>query len=221
MPSIFQNMFTQEWIYQLIVSFLIFSISLTVHEYAHAFVADKLGDPTARYMGRLTFNPFAHLDILGTIAILIIGVGWAKPVPVNSRNLKNPKRDMILISIAGPVANVLLSLVVMILYKLLSVLYGVTLIGALVPVVWVLVTLTLRNITLAIFNLLPIPPLDGSRLLTWLLPGKAYYSLMRYEQVIMIAVMLLIFSGLLDWPLTYLTNTIFKLLDLLTFFIPA
>jgi len=163
-------------------------LCITIHELAHGFVAYKLGDNTAKMMGRLTFNPIKHIDIIGLLMILIIGFGWAKPVPVDMRNFKNPKFGMAITSFAGPLSNIILALIVLFVYRLLP-----------FPVHSLGMTIVSRTVVLstalAVFNMLPIPPLDGSKILFSVLSDRLYLKLMRYERYGMIVLMLLMISG--------------------------
>ncbi|MBU0974287.1 site-2 protease family protein [Patescibacteria group bacterium] len=136
-------------------------VSVTIHEFFHAFIADKLGDPTPKYQGRVTLDPRAHLDPMGTLAILLIGFGWGKPVQFDPYNLKDPKRDTALISLAGPASNIILA-------TILSLLIGVLNISGIL--LSVLITIIFINVMLAIFNLIPVAPLDGSKIAQALLP---------------------------------------------------
>ena len=189
----------------LVVVFLI----LPIHEMAHGFVAYKLGDPTAKNLGRLTINPFAHIDYIGAALILVFGFGYAKPVPVNPFYFKRPKRDMALTALAGPVSNILVALVALILYRVFfKFTYGTALGSVILSFLSFFIT---TNIHLAVFNLIPIPPLDGSRIVAWLLPLKAeeiYYKAEKYGPFILLII--LYFNGF-----TY----IFKLANILQMYL--
>ncbi len=152
--------------------------AVTVHEYAHAYVADRLGDPTPRAHGRLTLNPLAHLDLIGTFLILVVGFGWAKPVPITPTNFTNWRRDTVLVAVAGPLANVTLLFALGVPFKL-GLLHASGL-GA-EPISGVLLTMMNINAMLAVFNLIPIPPLDGSKILLGLLPPEQAVAYTRVQ----------------------------------------
>jgi len=180
-------------------------MAITCHEVSHGFVADKLGDSTARRMGRLTLNPFKHLDVLGTLMVFIIGIGWAKPVPVNFNNLRNPKRDMIWVAAAGPITNFCLALLSALLMR--GILAAATWINGglaalfIKPIVLMLAFSVYINLLLAIFNLIPVPPLDGGRVAVGLLPNRQAMLLSRIEPFGMIIILALIFlPGWLHLP---------------------
>ena len=193
-------------------------ISLSVHESAHGYVANKLGDPTAKNLGRITLNPMKHFDLLGFLSMVIFRVGWAKPVPINARNFKNPRRDMAISAAAGPLSNLCLAFIFAILLKILNVAYGfITFTSETAFFVMYLLEIMLLsgvvlNINLMIFNLIPIPPFDGSRILYVFLPTELYFKVMRYERYIMIAFILLFATGALSGPLSFLTNLLTNLI---------
>ena len=188
--------------------------AIPVHEAAHALASDLLGDPTARSAGRLSLNPLRHLDPFGCLCLLAVGIGWAKPVPVDPRNFSRPRLDMALTAAAGPVSNLLMAWLALI---------GAKLAGWLLPAgqgsylfYLFLLNLCLINISLAVFNLLPIPPFDGSRILAALLPGRAGAWMYRNGRWILLAVLALLFFGVLDRPLQFLTQTVLGYMDLCT-----
>ena len=160
----------------ILIPVIIFALSF--HEFSHGWMAHRYGDPTAKNAGRLTLNPMAHLDIFGSLALYLMGFGWAKPVPVNPQYLANPKRDMMWIALAGPVSNLIVALISGI---LLSVLLRLGLIGSQSPLIMVLIMSLQINLVLAIFNFIPIPPLDGSRIFEGLIPNKYHNELAKFE----------------------------------------
>lgn len=174
--------------------------ALTVHEYAHAFVADKAGDPTPRSLGRLTLNPVKHLNLWGTLSMLLLGFGWANPVPINSYNFRKPRRDLVLVSIAGPISNLILSVIGGFLWALiLRLSIGVRVGTFLAKFLHSLATFAyyfhLLNLSFCLFNLLPVPPLDGSRLLTVLLPVKARMWFQNHERQIYLVFLIWLLCG--------------------------
>ena len=198
----------------------IIMLSLSFHEASHAFIAYKLGDPTARNFGRVTLNPVKHLDPIGFIAMLTIGFGWAKPCPVNTRNFRNPRKGFALSSLAGPVSNMILALGFTVLMAIFYLIYLIVAIvrGLAEPPVFVdyiqmfLYYGIYLNVSLAIFNFLPVPPLDGSRILGLILPDKVYYAFLKYERYIGIGFAVLVIMlgqfniSIIDFVVSPVTN---------------
>ena len=193
-------------------------VAIPVHESAHAWAAYKLGDPTAKNLGRLSLNPLRHFDPIGALCMIVAGFGWAKPVPIAAvTRFRHPRRDMALSAAAGPASNFVLAFFCMIFYKLVYYL-------APIAAAWdfaaaVLFQLFWTNITLAVFNLLPVPPLDGSRVVTAFLPQQAYFGLMRYERYIMLALFAALMLGWLDTPLRVVDNAVWTFLVYATQFV--
>jgi len=171
-------------------------ICITLHELSHGFVAYKLGDTTAKEMGRLTLNPLKHIDILGLIMMAVFHFGWAKPVPVNMYRFKNPKRGMAITALAGPVSNIIIAIVFLALYGFLWPLMYTSEVGSVV--LDMLNTTAVISMSFAIFNIIPIPPLDGSKILFSFVPQDIYRKLMRYERFGMIILIALIYFGAID-----------------------
>ncbi|MDF2570748.1 MAG: Peptidase family [Sporomusa sp.] len=185
-------------------------IALTVHEYAHARTAVALGDPTPRFMGRLTLNPVAHLDPIGLLMLWLFKFGWAKPVPINPSYFKNYRQGMVMVSLAGPVSNMILALITAFAIGILAKMQLLS--GDWVKVLWMTYS---YNIILAIFNLVPIPPLDGSKVLASLLPGQqghVFDQLEQYGPFILMALVYIGVIGMITYPLerglSYIINSI-------------
>jgi Zn-dependent protease len=184
----------------LIISIPVFIFAIIIHEVAHGWVAYRLGDPTAKHLGRLTLNPIPHIDPIGTVVLPMLMIimnspvvfGWAKPVPINFLGLRNPKKDIIYVGLAGPLANIIFAFMLAALFRLFPVAHG----SILAEVVFISI---LVNLFLAAFNLIPIPPLDGSRILFGLLPARLAVRYMTIEKYGFIILFILIWMGFLDW----------------------
>lgn len=217
------------WLFEKLLTIPAILIALSVHEYAHARMAYALGDSTAKNFGRMTLNPLKHLDPLGALCMFLVGFGWAKPVPVNSRNLKKPKRDMVLVSIAGPLSNILLAFLGLLFLRIFGRLAMPLLLtsslnpfwGQAISTTYLFFTLFCTlNASLAVFNLLPIPPLDGSHLLAMILPARIYFKYVQYERYIYLVLVLLLVFDILSVPLFYLSTLLLSGLEWIVGLIP-
>lgn len=187
--------------------FTVFCI-LPIHEYAHARAAVQLGDDTPRLQGRLSLNPLAHLDIMGTVMIMICGFGYAKPVGINPRNFKNPKIGMALTAAAGPGSNLIMALLFTLLADCANIWYSNSASTVANVTVMFFLYAALINVSLALFNLIPVPPLDGSRILNIVLPSKYYFKVMKYERYIIYGVFILMITGIFSRPFSALCSLV-------------
>jgi len=183
---------------------------ITFHELAHGYTAYRLGDRTAKDMGRLTLNPIKHIDVFGLLMMIVFRFGWAKPVPVDMRNFRKPKWFMAITALAGPLSNIILAAIVLFLYGLVfNALGGVNAQGAGLVFRRLIVKSAYLSVALAIFNLIPIPPLDGSKVLFSLLSEKTYYKLMHYERYGIFVLLLVLNTGVFRSTVGRLTETVF------------
>lgn len=194
-------MFSSEYWINLLLSLPGILIAISFHEMAHAYAADAMGDPTPKAMGRLTINPFAHIDLLGFLCMLIMHFGWAKPVPINPSNFKDRKKGMIAVSLAGILTNLLLAFIGVAAYFIVISLNNATL-----QVIFQYICS--YNIVFAVFNILPIPPLDGSQLLAEFLPPSAKEKYLRFARYGMFVLILLIFTGVFSYIISPVANAI-------------
>jgi Zn-dependent protease len=205
------------FLFKILTHIIVLLIAFPIHECAHALIANKLGDPTAKNLKRITLNPFAHIDIVGTILMLFTGFGWAKSVPINPMNFKRPRIGLALSALAGPISNLLVAYISIILCKITA--YAVPYNSVSQLIYLILHYSVLININLAIFNFLPIPPLDGSKIIGLFMSDESYFKFLRFGQMISFLLIFLIFFGALDKPLDFLNSAIFKAIDYGTIYI--
>ena len=206
----------QEWLLEFLVTLPAVLWAITIHEFAHGIVAYKLGDPTPRITGRLTLNPLAHLDLIGFLALLLVHFGWAKPVLVNPQNFRKLSRKTaeILVAFAGPLANLLSAFVSLLILKYFP--FGTLPTNISEPLYYMFGYSVLINVAFGVFNLLPIPPLDGSKILEAFLPPKLYYSYKKIEPYGFIILIIIVISPVLNWILLPLVNAIIDIMRAIT-----
>lgn len=198
----------------LLAILMVIFLVLPFHEWAHAWVASLLGDTSIKYRGRLSLNPMSHIDYMGALCLLLFGFGWAKPVPVDSRNFKNAKVGMAITALAGPVANIVAGIAGGFVFYALVYLAPQFVMGDIGSyIVLFLQYYIVINCSLAVFNLIPIPPLDGSKIMFAFMPDKWVYKFYQYQQIFSIVLIALLFVGILDIPLYYLQSAFTNLIS--------
>lgn len=205
----------------LVASGIVLLLCIPVHEFAHAYAASKLGDNTAKAQGRLTLNPLAHLSLIGSISLVLLGIGWANPVPVDTRNFKKPKRDMGIVAAAGPLSNFIMAFLVMFLglgsYRIALMQSTQQAANFFAKLSVLLYYIVFINIQLGVFNLIPVLPFDGGNIVSALLPEKwernirSFFS--RYQGAVAVVLLVLLFTGVLTKPLQYASQAIFGLFE--------
>lgn len=203
----------------LIARVIVLMTAIPVHEFAHAWAAEKMGDQTARYSRRLSLNPLDHIDPIGALMILLLGIGFARPVPINSLNFKDRTKGIVVTSLAGPLSNVLMALLALVAAKLIRLAYYATGIGILAGVFQVMSFMVSINLSLAAFNLIPLPPLDGYHAICPLLPREFYWKIQPYEQQAVWLVLILAWVGALNGIIGTVVSVFYRLINALTFFI--
>ena len=197
---------------EILARVIVLFTAITIHEFAHGFVAYKLGDPTAKYAGRLTLNPISHLDPVGAVCMALFGFGWAKPVPVNPMYFRDRRRDNALVALAGPLSNILLAFVSTIITAFYFVFVYTNYQNMITYFIYiVLIQLAMLNISFAIFNLIPFPPLDGSKILAVFLSQRNYAKFLMYEHLCFPILILLSFTGVLNKILGFFINPVMNL----------
>ena len=218
MANIFRNL-DISILTNMLISIIPALLCITIHELSHGYVAYRLGDNTAKDMGRLTLNPIKHIDVIGIIMMVVVGFGWAKPVPVNMRNFSKPKQYMAITAIAGPISNILLAVVIFFIYGLIfSKLSGPYATSTGTLVLQIVSRMGSLSVALAVFNIIPIPPLDGSKVLFALLPDSYYMKLMRYERYGMLLLIVFVWSDLFSATFGKATTVVYDFLSGISIF---
>lgn len=202
-------------LFQYVVRAIVLLTAIPIHESAHALVADKLGDPTAKYQGRISLNPMVHFDLFGSLCMIFAGIGWAKPVPINTYNFKGDRRvGMAISAAAGPVSNLIIAYISIVILKIIGNVGAIE--GSFLSTIFYIFYYMARiNIMLTVFNLIPVPPFDGSRIFNLILPENYYFKIMQYERYIFFGIFFVLMTGVLDGPLAFFNNIVYNALSFL------
>lgn len=217
--SVFTSSNPLELLINICIKLLIICCILPIHEYAHGYAAKKMGDNTAQMMGRLTLNPLAHIDPIGAIMMIVVGFGWAKPVPINPRNFKDYKKGVAITALAGPLSNLICAFIGTFFYKIVLNIFYLNPTNVTYYVIIAITYFIQINLSLAIFNLIPIPPLDGSKILSCFASYKVNRFMSQYQQYLYIGLIVLIATGFLSRSLSWLITTLFDLFNIAFFWV--
>ena len=220
--NFFNMNFDMYTVLQLFTKVVIVFLILPIHEFAHAWAAHKMGDDTAAYMGRLTLNPLSHIDPIGAVCLVLTGFGWAKPVPINPTKFRKPRFGTSVTAAAGPLSNLIVAFIALVVYRVLACTEFIAQGGDMTYFLMYMLSFFVQvNIGLAIFNLIPIPPLDGSKIVQYFTSAKFDRMMAQYSQYISIGFMIIVLSGILSRPLGWIDGKILDFFWFITSFIPS
>jgi len=207
-------LFSREWFLSLIISIPGLLLAISCHEFAHGWAAFLMGDRTAKYSGRLSLNPLHHIDPMGALCMLFFRMGWAKPVPINPNNFKNQRLGIITVSLAGPFANFVLGLLSCIIYYFIAIFMPPSAFGEFLRDIFIYSVF--MNVGLMIFNLIPIPPLDGSKILLEFLPAKARFTIYQYERYFSLILIIIVYAGAVTPTISLLQTYVIQFFEFIS-----